>query len=119
MAGEVQVSGWAPKQGQELQIMGVKKLFGFDWLASDTELAKVTSDADYKYEATLTLDEFGIIEVYSKIPKEWWAILEKDVTTSRQTVFVLTWMMLIALVIIAALVYDKASGGKLKKMLKR
>jgi len=27
--------------------------------------------------------------------------------------------MLIVLIIIAALVYDKASGGKLKKMLKR
>ncbi len=119
MAGEVQVSGTAPAANQELQIMGVKKLFGFDWLATDTELAKVTSDADYKYEATLTLDEFGIIEVYSKIPKEWWAVLDKDVKTTRQTVFVLTWMMLIALIIIAALVYDKASGGKLKKMLKR
>ena len=119
MAGEVHVTGIAPAANQELQIMGVKKLFGFDWLATDAELATVTSDAEYKYEATLTLDEFGIIEVYSKIPKEWWAVLEKDVTTTKHTVFVLTWMMLIALVIIAALVYDKASGGKLKKMLKR
>ena len=119
MAGEVNVSGWAPMQNQEIQIMGVKKLFGFDWLASDTELAKVTSDADYKYEATLTLDEFGIIEVYSKIPKEWWEVLDKDITTGRHTVFVLTWMMLVFLIIIAALVYDKASGGKLRKMLKR
>jgi hypothetical protein len=118
MAGDVHVSGWAPKNNQDVQIMGVKKLFGFDWLASDTELAKVTSGADYKYEATLTLDEFGIIEIYSKIPKDWWDVLDKDVTTTRHTVFVLTWMMLIALVIIAALVYDKASGGKLKKMLK-
>ena len=119
MAGEISVSGIAPKANQELQIMGVKKLFGFDYLASDTELAKVTSDAENKYEATLTLDEFGIIEVYSKIPKDWWAVLEKDVTSPKHTVFVLTWMMLIAIVIIAALVYDKASGGKLKKMLKR
>lgn len=119
MAGEVQVSGIAPQANQDLQIMGVKKLFGFDYLASDTELAKVTSDADYKYEATLTLDEFGIIEVYSKIPKEWWEVLDKDVTTGKHTVFVLTWMMLIALIIIAALVYDKASGGKLTRMLKR
>jgi len=119
MAGDVHVSGWAPAQSQEIQIVGVKKLFGFDWMAADMELAKVTSDADYKYEATLKLEEFGIIEVYSRIPKEWWAVLDKDVTTTRHTVFVLTWMMLIALVIIAALVYDKASGGKLKKMLKR
>ena len=119
MAGEVQVSGIAPQANQELQIMGVKKLFGFDWLASDTELAKVTSDADNNYEAVLTLDEFGIIEVYSRIPKEWWEVLDKDVTTGRHTVFVMTWMMLIVLIIIAALVYDKASGGKLKKMLKR
>ena len=119
MAGEVKVSGTAPQSNQDLQIMGVKKLFGFDWLASDTELAKVTSDADYKYEATLTLDEFGIIEVYSKIPKDWWAVLDKDVTTGKHTVFVLTWTMLIALIIIAALVYDKASGGKLKRILKR
>jgi len=119
MAGEINVSGIAPKASQDLQIMGVKKLFGFDWLATDTELAKVTSDADNKYEATLTLDEFGIIEVYSKIPKEWWEVLDKDVTTGKHTVFVLTWMMLIALIIIAALVYDKASGGKLTRMLKR
>lgn len=119
MAGEVKVSGTAPQSNQDLQIMGVKKLFGFDWLASDTELAKVTSGADYKYEATLTLDEFGIIEVYSKIPKDWWAVLDKDVTTGKHTVFVLTWTMIIALIIIAALVYDKASGGKLKRILKR
>ena len=99
--------------------MGVKKLFGFDWLATDAELATVASDANYAYEATLTLEEFGIIEVYSKIPKDWWLVLDKDVTTTRHTVFVLTWTMLIALVIIAALVYDKASGGKLKRMLKR
>jgi hypothetical protein len=119
MAGEVQVSGIAPAANQELQIMGVKKLFGFDFLATDAELAKVASDANYAYEAILTLEEFGIIEVYSKIPKDWWQVLDKDVTTTRHTVFVLTWMMLIALVIIAALVYDKASGGKLKRMLKR
>jgi len=119
MAGEISVSGIAPKASQDLQIMGVKKLFGFDYLASDTELAKVISDADNKYEATLTLDEFGIIEVYSKIPKDWWELLDKDITTGKHTVFVLTWMMLVALIIIAALVYDKASGGKLKKMLKR
>ncbi len=119
MAGEVQVSGIAPQANQDLQIMGVKKLFGFDWLATDAELATVVSDADNNYEATLTLEEFGIIEVYSKIPKDWWAVLDKDVTTNRHTVFVLTWMMLIVLIIIAALVYDKASGGKLKKMLKR
>jgi len=119
MAGEVQVTGTAPAANQELQIVGVKKLFGFDWMVADLELAKVTSDADTKYEATLKLEEFGIIEVYSRIPKEWWEVLNKDVTTTRHTVFVLTWTMLIALVIIAALVYDKASGGKLKMMLKR
>jgi len=119
MAGEIHITGTAPAANQDIQIMGVKKLFGFDWLASDTELAKVTSDADYKYEATLTLEEFGIIEVYSKIPKDWWLVLDKDVMTTRHTVFVLTWMMLIALVIIAALVYDKYSGGAIKKLLKR
>ena len=119
MAGEVQVSGTAPQPNQDLQIMGVKKLFGFDWLATDTELAKVTSDADYKYKATLTLDEFGIIEVYSRIPKEWWQVLDKDVTTPRHTVFVMTWAMLLFLIIAAALVYDKSSGGKLRKMLKK
>lgn len=119
MAGEVQVSGTAPQANQDLQIMGVKKLFGFDWLATDTELAKVTSDADYKYEATLTLDEFGIIEVYSRIPKEWWQVLDKDVTTPRHTVFVMTWAMLLFLIIAAALIYDKSSGGKLRKMLKK
>lgn len=119
MAGEVHVTGIAPQPNQDLQIMGVKKLFGFDWLATDAELATVTAGADYAYEAVLTLDEFGIIEVYSMIPKEWWEVLDKDVTSPRHTVFVLTWMMLIALIIIAAIVYDKASGGKLKKMLKR
>jgi hypothetical protein len=119
MAGEVHVTGIAPQANQDLQIMGVKKLFGFDWLATDTELATVTAGADNKYEAILTLDEFGIIEVYGKIPKEWWEVLDKDVTTTRHTVFVLTWMMLIALIIIAALVYNKTSGGKLKRMLKR
>lgn len=119
MAGEVVVSGWAPMQSQKIQIAATKKFLGFDFLATDDVLATVTSDAEYKYEATLTLDEFGIIEVYGRIPKDWWAILEKDITTDKHTVFVFTWMMLIALVIIAALVYDKASGGELKKLLKR
>ena len=119
MAGEVVVTGWAPMQSQKIQIAATKKFLGFDFLATDDVLATVTSDAEYKYEATLTLDEFGVIEVYGRIPKDWWAILEKDITTGKHTVFVFTWMMLIALVIIAALVYDKASGGELKKLLKR
>lgn len=118
MAGEIKVSGTAPQPNQELQIMAVKKFFGFDYLAADTELATVTAGADYKYEAILNLDEFGIIEVYARIPKEWWAILDKDIETPHYTVFVLTWTVLIFLVLAAALIYDKSSGGKLKKMLK-
>lgn len=119
MAGEVKVSGTAPQPNQELQIMAVKKFFGFDYLASDTELARVTSDADYQYEAILELNEFGIIEVYARIPKDWWSVLTADTTTPKHTVFVLTWSVLVFLIIAAALVYDKSSGGKLRKMLKR
>ena len=118
MAGEVKVSGTAPQPNQELQIMAVKKFLGFDYLASDTELAKATSDADYKYEASLSLEEFGIIEVYARIPHEWWRVLDKDIETPRHTVFVLTWAILALLIIAAALIYDKQTGN-IRKMLKR
>lgn len=117
IAGEVNVSGTAPLQNQQLEICASKKMFGFDFLAADDVLATVTSDAEYKYEATLNLDEFGIIEVYSRIPKDWWDILTDDITTSKHTVFVLTWEIIIFLIVAAALVYDKKTGklGLLKR----
>ena len=119
MAGDIVVSGWAPKQSQDIQIMAVKKYFGFDWMATDQVLTTVTSDADYNYEATLNLDEFGIIEVYSRIPKEWWEVLDKDIKTQKTMCFVLSWTMIFFLIIAVAIVYDKQSGGKLRKMLKK
>lgn len=117
MAGDIKVSGDAPAQDQEIQIVAVRKYFGFDWLAADSELAKVTSDSEYQYEATLPLNEFGIVEVYARIPKAWWAVLEKDATTAKHTVFVLTWEIVLFLIIAAALIYDKKTGklGLLKK----
>lgn len=117
MAGEVQVSGTAPQPNQEIQICATKKFFGFDFLAADEVLATVTSDAEYKYEATLNLDEFGIIEVYARIPQDWWNVLEKDLTTAKHTLFVMTWTIILFLIIAAALVYDKSTGklGLLKK----
>lgn len=117
MAGEVEVSGTAPQPNQQLEIVAVKKFFGFDYLAADDVLATVTSDAEYKYNAVLELDEFGIIEVYARIPKDWWAVLEEDITTPKHTVFVLTWEIIIFLIVAAALVYDKKTGklGLLKR----
>lgn len=117
IAGEVNVSGTAPLQNQKLEICASKKFFGFDFLAADDVLAAVTSDAEYKYNAVLELDEFGIIEVYSRIPKDWWDVLTDDITTAKHTVFVLTWEIIIFLIIAAALVYDKKTGklGLLKR----
>ena len=117
IAGDVNVSGTAPQPNQQLEICASKKLFGFDFLAADDVLATVTSDAEYNYEAILNLDEFGIIEVYSRIPKDWWAILTDDITTAKKTVFVFTWEIIIFLIIAAALIYDKKTGklGLLKR----
>ena len=115
MAGMVEISGTTSKPNQSGKIMAVNKLGGFDWLASDTEIGTFTSDANSKFTTTAELSEFGAISVYGKIP----VVLALDPTTKKHTVLVLTWEILIAILIIAALVYDKSSGGKLKKILKR
>ena len=117
MAGDVNVSGLAPKQSQKIEICAKKRFFGFDWLAADDVLATTTSDSEYKYTAALTLDEFGIIDVYARIPHAWWDVLEKDLTTKTHTVFVVTWEFILFLIIAAALIYDKKTGklGLLKR----
>lgn len=117
IAGETTASGTTPQPNQKLEICATKKFFGFDFLAADEVLATVTSDADYNYEATLNLDEFGIIEVYARIPQDWWNVLEKNLTTTKHTVCVLTWMIILFLIIAAALIYEKSTGklGLLKK----
>ena len=117
MAGDVNVSGLAPKQNQKIEICATKKFFGFDWLAADDVLATTTSDSEYKYTATISLDEFGIIDVYARIPHAWWDVLEKDLTTKTHTVFVVTWEFILFLIIAAALIYDRKTGklGLLKR----
>jgi len=119
MAGEVKVSGVAPQPNQDIQIMAMRKFIGFDYLAADKELAKVKSDGEGRYEVILNLDEFGIIEVYARLPKDWWDVLKEDIRTPTHTVFIFTPVMLIALLLIAAMVYDKYTHGGLRKILKR
>ena len=107
MAGDVDITGTAPQPNQAVKIMVVKKLFGFDWAAKDVELDTVTSGGDYEYYTTITLDEFGLVEVYGSIPKDWWAVLDADITTEKHTVLVVTPMILLALLAMLAMVLDK------------
>jgi hypothetical protein len=107
MAGDIGITGVAPQQNQDVKIMAVKKLFGFDWAASDTELDTVISGSDYEYYTTISLEEFGLVEVYGLIGKDWWAILDADITTEKHTVLVLTPMILLALLAMLAMVLDK------------
>ena len=107
MAGDVDITGTAPQANQAVKIMAVKKLFGFDWAAKDTELDRATSGIDREYYTTVSLDEFGVVEVYGSIPKDWWAILDADIETERHTVLVVTPMILLALLAMLAMVLDK------------
>ena len=107
LAGDVDITGTAPQPNQAVKIMAVKKFFGFDWLAKDAELDTATSGTDYEYYTTVNLDEFGLIEVYGLIGKDWWEVLDKDITTDKHTVLVLTPMILLALLAILAMVLDK------------
>ena len=107
MAGDVDITGTAPQPSQAVKIMAVKKLFGFDWAAKDVELDTVTSGGDYEYYTAVSLNEFGLIEVYGMIGKDWWAILDADITTEKHTVLVVTPMILLALLAMLAMVLDK------------
>lgn len=107
MAGDVYISGTAPQPNQAVKIMAVKKMFGFDWLAKDAELDSAISDGEYEYYTTVSLDEFGLIEVYGLIGKDWWHVLDKDITTEKHTVLVVTPMILLALLALLAMVLDK------------
>lgn len=118
MAGTIEVSGLGPPN-EIVRIMGVKSAIGFDWLAADAELANTIIDSIGTYSTEIELDEFGIVEVYAKIEKGgFWNWIVADIYSSKHTIYVLTSTMLIFLIIAAALVYDKSSGGKLQKMLK-
>jgi len=50
MAGDVDVSGHAPKQNTDIQIVAVRKFLGFDYLASDMVLATPRAGDDYNYD---------------------------------------------------------------------
>ena len=45
--------------------------------------------------------------MYGLIGKDWWEVLDKDITTDKHTVLVLTPMILLALLAILAMVLDK------------
>ena len=114
IAGETEITGTTPKPNQSGKIMAVRKWLGFDWLAGDTEIGTFVSDATGLFATTVTLEEFGVISVYGKIP----VALALDPVTKKHTVFVLTWAILALLIIAAALIYDKKTGN-IRKMLKR
>ena len=107
MAGDVDVAGTAPQQNQIVKIMAVNTFLGVDWWAGDTELASPISDSEYEFAGTIPLEEFGIVEVYATIGKDWWEILDEDIETEHHTVLVLTWTMLVAILAILAMVLDK------------
>ena len=74
------------------------------------------------YTADIVLDEFGAVNVYARIKKAGWLgidILEKDIVSSTSTIWVLTYPIILALVLLTVLVADKATGGRLKNMLRR
>jgi len=112
MAGDVEISGTAPKANADFEIRAVRKWFGFDAFATDKLLASMTSDADYKFKTTVALEEFGALTIYAKAPKEWFEIWKADIESERHTVWVLTWGVVLALVAALALMYDKKMKGK-------
>ena len=121
VAGAATVTGTAPP-GQAVQIVVKNKYLGADVFAADTVLKTVTSCAKGEYTADIVLDEFGAVNVYARIKKAGWLgidILEKDIVSSTSTIWVLTYPIILALVLLTVLVADKATGGRLKNMLRR
>jgi len=119
MAGLVKVSGTTPKKNMRIQIVAKKKHFGYDWLAADNVLKEITSDEFSKFETELELEDFGAIIVYARAPQEWYEFWKDDHDSNKVGIWILTWEILVFLIIASALVYDKSSGGKLRKMLKK
>lgn len=112
MAGDIEISGTAPKPNQKLEIMIQKKYFGFDLWAKDTSLGEITSGDDYKYKTTVALEDFGAVTVYARVQKGWIEDLLDPLTTPKHTIYVLTWTVVLALVAALALAYDKKMKGK-------
>lgn len=106
------VTGIAPEKLIEVNIMAVRKWYGFDFLATDTEIATATSGDDYKYATPIELGEFGFVDVYGKVRKEVFGVdwLKEDLKTTKHTVIVLTWIVIAAIVILLAVVLDKKYG---------
>ena len=121
MAGKIKVSGVAPLDATDIDIMVEKTFLGFNSLAADSVIATFTSAANHKYSGEINLDEFGSITIYARIKKEMFGIdvLAKDVTTEKHTVWVITPFVLIALVAAAAMMYDKKTKGKFIGMFKK
>jgi len=121
LPGDARLSGDAPA-GERVEIVVSKNVLGFDWLAPDTVLAWVIADADGTYTTAITLKDFGSVDVYARIKKAGWLgidILEKDIVSRTSTIWVVTYPILLALGLMMLMVADKASGGKLRAMLKR
>lgn len=110
MAGDIDVSGFAPKNEGQIQICAVKKFGGFDFLKKDDVLVTTAPDVNYAFADTITLDEFGCVSVYARIPKEWWDVLGDDLKTTPQTVLVVTPTILLAILAIIVMVLDKKYG---------
>lgn len=106
IAGEIELSGIAPA-GEIVEIVHDKK-----W-AINPILTKVTADEDGTYTATITVEEFGAIEVYARIKKEGWLgidFLEKDMVSETHTIWVITTPIILGLVAMLVLVADKKYG---------
>ena len=132
MVGEAEVHGRAPA-GVEVKICGKNKWFGMDFMKFDTVLTTVISDSEGRFNTVVEFDEFGIVEIYAKITKEFisegdtgfWAgvynkyisglfgaptlndWLVKDWYSNDETIYVLTWTVIIAVAGMMALLLEK------------
>jgi len=111
MAGDIEVSGLAPLPHIDVDIMVVKKLFGFT-LPIDKVIDTFTSDEDNKYSGYINLDEFGSITLRSRVKKELFGIgmldiLASDVKSDKHTIWVLTPTVLFALIVAFGLLIEK------------
>ena len=119
IAGDIRITGTAPMPNQKIQIRAKKKGFGFDFLAADPVLAEVTADENARYSTSVELEDFGGVSIYATVPKEWWEVLEADVSTKKHTIFVVTWLIIIAVLAAAVMIYDKKTGGKFIGLFKK
>jgi len=120
LAGEREITGTAPSANTRVEIMAKRKFIGFDFLAADTPISSAVSKPDGTFATTIELEEFGGVEIYAKIRKEWkppeWLArlgmapvdwMAADTTSEKHTVLVLTPMILLALLAMLAMVLDK------------